>query len=120
VESSLQEGIPGVLIDYNQMKQLLINLLLNSFDAVSGKGSVRVSTAAVNGDVLITVRDDGSGIGTEDLQRIFDPFFTTKTRGTGLGLAFSRKVAKEHGGDIDVRSAPGEGSEFTIRLPVKA
>jgi signal transduction histidine kinase len=119
VESRLQEGIPGVLIDYNQMKQLLINLLLNSFDAVSEKGSIRVSTAAVNGDVLIAVRDDGSGIGTEDLQRIFNPFFTTKTRGTGLGLAFSRKVAMEHGGDIDVRSAPGEGSEFTIRLPAK-
>jgi signal transduction histidine kinase len=116
IESSLQEGVPGVLIDYNQM----INLLLNSFDAVPEKGSVYIRTTAVNGDVFIAVRDDGSGISTEDQQRIFNPFFTTKTRGTGLGLAFSKKVVKEHGGDINVRSAPGEGSEFTIRLPVKA
>jgi signal transduction histidine kinase len=119
IESKLQDNPAEVLVDYNLMKQLLINLILNSFDAVSGEGVIRVATSAENGDVLISVSDNGTGIAESDQERIFNPFFTTKTRGTGLGLAFSRKVAKEHGGDIEVRSTPGEGSEFTIHIPAR-
>ncbi len=120
IEPDLQEGIPEVLLDRNQMKQVLINLILNAFDALPEKGTVSIGTSVRNGDVLLNVHDNGSGIAAEDLGKIFNPFFTRKTRGTGLGLAFTRKVVKEHGGDIEVRSDSEEGSTFTIHLPVKA
>ncbi len=120
LKPDLQEGMPKVLLDSDQMKQVLINLILNSFDAIPGEGKVHIATFSSNGDVLVSVRDSGSGISDENLEKIFNPFFTNKTRGTGLGLALSRKVVKEHGGDIVVQSTPGEGSTFTIRLPVKA
>jgi len=119
IKPELQEGMPKVLLDPDQMKQVLINLLLNSFDATPGEGSVHIATSSSNGDVLVSVRDSGSGIPEENMEKIFNPFFTSKTRGTGLGLALTRKVVKEHGGEIDVQSTAGRGSTFTVRLPVK-
>jgi len=119
IESDLHEDLPLTLVDRSQMKQVLINLVLNSLDAVSPDGSIRIGTGASNGSIRISVQDSGKGISEEDLQRIFNPFFTTKTRGTGLGLAVTKKVVKEHGGDILAESAPGRGSVFTILLPVK-
>ncbi|GAB4388962.1 MAG: hypothetical protein Kow0025_11410 [Thermodesulfovibrionales bacterium] len=119
IETELEAGMPLVTFDYNQIKQVLINLLLNSFDAVDRNGKIVVRTSSSNGNVLLSVRDDGKGIPQEDMQKIFNPFYTTKTRGTGLGLAMSRKTVSEHGGDILVESAPGAGSVFTVVLPRK-
>jgi signal transduction histidine kinase len=120
VGTELPEGLPEALVDRNQVKQALINLVLNALDAVQHEGSVRVETGTSNGSIRIAIRDDGQGISREDLERIFDPFYTTKTRGTGLGLAVTKKVVKEHGGEVLAESTPGSGSVFTILLPVKA
>jgi len=119
IETDLRNDVPIVSFDYNQIKQVLINLILNSLDAVGKDGRIRVSTRASNGNVLLSVEDNGKGIGEEDMKKIFNPFFTTKTRGTGLGLAMSKKVAREHGGDILVESVPGRGSTFTVLLPAR-
>ncbi len=118
ISTEVSEEMPLLMIDYNQIKQVLINLLLNSFDAVERDGKVRIKSYASNGSVYMVIEDNGKGIKNEDLQHIFNPFFTTKTRGTGLGLAISKKIIKEHGGDIIVESTPGKGSIFTIELPV--
>ncbi len=80
-------------------------------------GELRV-TAAVRGDTLeITVTDTGEGIAAGDVSHVFEPFFSTKSEGTGLGLALVHRVVQEHGGEIDVRSAPGLGTTFTLTLP---
>lgn len=117
VGKELSERIPLISLDYNQIKQVLINLLVNSFDAVERGGTIKVRTFLSNGNVHISVEDNGKGIRQEDIGNIFNPFFTTKTRGTGLGLSISRKIAREHNGDIIVESVPGMGSKFTILLP---
>jgi signal transduction histidine kinase len=120
VDMELHEHMPDVSVDANQIKQVLINLMLNAFDAVEGGGHITVRTGLQNGNVLLSVEDNGKGIEEAGREDIFNPFFTTKTRGTGLGLAISKKIAKEHGGDISVRSASGKGSVFTVELPVES
>jgi signal transduction histidine kinase len=113
------DSIPPFNFDYNQIKQVLLNLIINSFDAVDGGGWVKIQTRSSNGNVLLSVEDNGRGIPPENLKNIFNPFFTTKTHGTGLGLAISKKIAKEHGGDILIESVPSKGSKFTLLLPLK-
>jgi signal transduction histidine kinase len=109
--------LPLVTCDYNQIKQVLINLIINAFAAIEGGGEVTVTTAILPDRITIAVRDNGAGIKAEDLKHIFNPFFTTRTRGTGLGLAISRKIACAHQGDLSVVSEYGKGSEFTLSLP---
>jgi len=82
-------------------------------------GKIKVSTTLSGRGILLSVQDNGKGIGEKEMENIFNPFFTTRTRGTGLGLAISRKIAKEHGGEITVESALNEGSRFTLFLPLK-
>jgi len=102
--------------DYNQIKQVIINLLINAQDAVEDNGEIKVKTWQEGNNIYLAVIDNGSGILPEISHNIFNPFFTTKTRGTGLGLAVSKRIAKEHGGDLTVMSTPGEGSTFTLEL----
>ena len=117
VRVELAPDLPPALCDANQVKQVLINLLVNAFDALASGGTVRIATGAAAGVVRLEVADDGPGISEEKIGLIFNPFFTTKTRGTGLGLAISKKIAKEHGGDLEVESEVGRGSVFTLVLP---
>ncbi len=119
IETDLVREIPITPFDYHQIKQVLINLLINSFDAVEKNGRIKVRTTLSGRGLLLSVQDNGKGIGEKEMENIFNPFFTTRTRGTGLGLAISRKIAKEHGGDITVESALNEGSKFTLFLPLK-
>ncbi|GBE36216.1 sensor protein ZraS [bacterium BMS3Bbin07] len=119
IETDLVREIPITPFDYHQIKQVLINLLINSFDAVEKNGRIKVRTTLSGSGLLLSVQDNGKGIGEKEMENIFNPFFTTRTRGTGLGLAISRKIAKEHGGDITVESALNEGSKFTLFLPLK-
>lgn len=107
-----------------QIQQVLMNLILNARDAMlPGGGILTVSASQSDGQVTIEVRDTGSGIPAEDLKNIFRPFFTTKSRkdgsagGSGVGLAFCRRIVEAHNGEIDVESEPGRGSSFRIRLP---
>jgi two-component system NtrC family sensor kinase len=117
VSLSLSPGLPRVLADVAQLRQLLLNLLRNAREAMSSGGSLRVTSRGSKGMVEIEVRDSGPGIPAERLPRIFDPFFTTKERGTGLGLAMAQEIAQEHAGQLVCESAPGRGTTFTLRLP---
>lgn len=102
-----------------EIEQVLLNLIVNGAQAIDGPGELRVRTAFEEGEVAIAVSDSGRGIAPEHVSRVFDPFFTTKPvgEGTGLGLSISHEIVRRHGGRIDVSSAPGSGTEFTVRLP---
>lgn len=108
--------------DEHQLHQVLVNLVLNGFDACRDGGTVTVSAHLEGRRCLIEVTDDGEGIGADQLPRIFDPFWTTKTRGqgTGLGLAVVEKLTRSHGGSIDVSSQVGVGTTFRLRWPLHA
>ncbi len=116
-------GAAPVSCDPDQLKQVLWNLLANAAQAVAsredaaGGGTIRVSCGRDGRGGWLSVADDGPGIGAADLPRIFVPFFTTKEDGTGLGLATVHRIVEAHGGAVDVDSAPGRGSTFTVRLP---
>ncbi|MEV4639850.1 ATP-binding protein [Actinoplanes sp. NPDC049548] len=122
VELDLAE-LPEVLCHRGDLNQVFLNLLVNAADAMEGRGErgrITIGTRLDGPDVVITFADDGSGIPEHIRQSIFDPFFTTKGvgKGTGQGLALARAVLDRHGGSIDVQSVPGEGTTFTLRLPV--
>jgi PAS domain S-box-containing protein len=125
VDFTPEPAIPAIVADPNQLMQVFLNLLLNAEQAIReirDKGTIRVRIGRDPDSVWIVFQDDGPGIAPENLPHIFDPFFTTKRpgRGTGLGLSICKTVLREHGGNIDVASAPGGGAVFTITLPVTA
>jgi len=116
----LAPALPRVELDDQQMRQALLNLLRNAADAVAeiGGGKVRILTqlGREGAGVRIVVEDDGPGMAADMVDKIFDPFFSTKRGGTGLGLALTHQIVREHGGTIEVKSAPGEGARFTVTL----
>lgn len=112
-----------VNIDAAQIEDAVLNLMINAIDATEGKGEVTVRVTIGQDttdreDALIEVSDNGRGISEEDQARIFNPFFTTRSEGTGLGLPAVRRIARAHGGIVEVESKLGRGSTFTIRLPL--
>jgi two-component system sensor histidine kinase FlrB len=106
--------------DRKAIASALVSLMENALQASSAGGEVRLSVRSADGWLGFTVCDTGCGIAPEIQERLFEPFFTTRDEGTGLGLAIARGVARVHGGDIECVSAPGAGSQFTLRLPVRA
>ncbi|MCP4989454.1 MAG: PAS domain-containing protein [Colwellia sp.] len=104
-----------------KLLQVFINMLVNASHAIESKGNVCISSSVKDQEVNICFEDDGSGIAQENLKNIFDPFFTTKPvgKGTGLGLHIVRSIIEDHGGHIDVSSKIGQGSIFTIYLPIQ-
>lgn len=118
VELSLQlQEVPLIKSDFNQMKQVMLNLLQNALDATPPYGIVEVKTYSDDKKVYIEVSDTGSGIVEEDIYRIFEPFYTTKTTGVGLGLAIVKKIISDHNGDIKVINKE-RGAVFTISIPL--
>ena len=115
-------------LDAAQIEDAVLNLIINAVEAVEGEGRVIVrvhSRSAVDarndrGEAVVEVEDNGRGIGKDDLSHIFNPFYTTTRGGTGLGLPAARRIARAHGGQLEVRSAPSQGSTFTLRLPLPA
>lgn len=107
-----------VRCDSAQMQQVVMNLVVNSRDAMQQGGTLTIRTAVSNGMGLLTVRDTGMGMPPEILQNIFEPLFTTKRSGTGLGLAVAHQVIARHGGSIHAESTPGAGTVFEILLPL--
>ena len=103
--------------DAKQIRQVLLNLLANAFEACPEGGEVRLSLEDRVRDAVISIRDDGVGMDEGTRSRLFDLYFTTKDRGTGLGMPIAQTIVQAHGGGIDVSSAPGEGSTVTVRLP---
>jgi hypothetical protein len=117
------ERLPAVLADPNQIQRVLLNLWRNAIQAMretpaGGARALTVRTWRDDGAVKIACTDTGEGIPADALPHIFTPFFTTRTRGTGLGLASVKKIIDDHNGSIDVRTAPGSGTTFTIALPI--
>jgi PAS domain S-box-containing protein len=118
---SLAPNLVELRIDESQIKQSLLNLLRNAFEALQeqdGARKVSLSTSQVGASIQIEISDNGPGILPEISARIFEPFFSTKNGGTGLGLALTQQVIEGHGGNIKVRSAPNEGATFLIQLPI--
>ena len=111
-----QSGVP-VMGDEDSLKQLLLNLFLNSFQSMPDGGILTIRTGISDRRPYISINDTGTGIKESDQEKIFEPFFTTRTAGTGLGLAIVHRIVLDHGGDIQVESAPGRGTTFTIRFP---
>ena len=110
---------PLVLVSAMEIREVLLNLLLNAVDAMPSGGRVIVETAEAGGTVSIAVTDDGEGMTEDVLARAFEPFFSTKARhGRGLGLSVCRDIAKTHGGRLTVESTAGQGSTFCLLLPV--
>jgi len=106
--------------DRIQLQQVILNLVLNAFDAVSENEDLRevsVSMSANKDEVMVAVRDSGNGIDPVAIEHIFEPFFTTKPKGMGMGLAIARSIIKAHGGEISARRNPDRGSTFEIALP---
>lgn len=114
-------NIPLVRCSANQLNQVFLNLIVNAADAVDDKGTIWIKTYMKDDKVFISIRDNGTGIPAEYLDRIFESGFTTKEvgKGTGLGLAIVYNIIEKHGGKIEIKSKEGEGSEFIIELPVK-
>jgi PAS domain S-box-containing protein len=109
----------GALVtgDENEIKQLFMNLILNSLEAIEKQGNVWIQLqSAGNSHVSVDIVDDGPGIPPDQLTKVFVPFFTSKKHGTGLGLATCKRIVMNHGGDIRVESEPGKGTRFTIDL----
>jgi len=103
----------------SQLNQVFLNILSNAAQAIGDEGSIRIRTWDTETDVNISIRDSGCGMDVQTQAHIFEPFFTTKDvgQGTGLGLSIVFRIIEDHHGSIRVDSAPGEGAEFTIRLP---
>ncbi|HET6452490.1 MAG TPA: ATP-binding protein [Spirochaetia bacterium] len=123
IEERLAPGLPPSAVSTDELKQVVINLLRNSIQAISGEGRIVVLTRAASaGGIELAVADTGSGIPREIVPRIFDPFFTTKRNreGTGLGLSVVYGIVNKHHGSIDVRSREGRGACICLRLPAMA
>ncbi|MFH1571665.1 MAG: ATP-binding protein, partial [Gemmatimonadota bacterium] len=118
------EGLGAAPVDPEQLQQALLNLLVNAIDAAAPveaqapAGRVRLAGRRGAGEVELSVADSGPGIPASERERIFDLYYTTKAAGTGLGLSLVQRIVAEHGGRIDLDTAVGRGSTFTLRLPL--
>ncbi|MEX2146867.1 MAG: PAS domain S-box protein [Candidatus Rokuibacteriota bacterium] len=123
ISVSLDPTLPRVLGHAGALEQVLLNIVTNAQQAIEGPGEVRIATRLAAGrvrGVQLVVADTGRGIPADVLAKIFDPFFTTRSSGTGLGLSITNRIVQDHDGTIDIRSAPGEGTEFTLSFPAAA
>ena len=117
IHERLAPRLPTVPIDPAQVKQLLVNLIKNAMHAMTKGGELTLQTGESDGGVWVSVIDTGTGIVPEQINRIFEPFFTTKKKGSGLGLMIVQRIAREHGGRIEVDSKVGRGTTFRVWFP---
>lgn len=119
IDAAGTRGLPLVLADADQLKQVFVNLVSNAVQAMESRGgTIRLVPSNDDGFVSIAVTDDGPGIPQEDLTKIFDPFYSTRDDGTGLGLTMVHRIVDEHDGHIEVKSTLGEGASFIVSLPI--
>jgi len=132
-EFSFTEDLPPVEIDSGQITQVISNLLINADQAMQTGGRINISTETVDATgkndisqltpgkyVALTIADEGPGISSQHLPKIFDPYYSTKEKGSGLGLTICYSIVKKHGGHISVQTVEGEGTSFTVYLPVSS
>lgn len=133
IETDINKDIPEIMMDPDQMQQVLLNLMINSLQAMPEGGELSISVSVkdykeVGSNITMALRtekvlatkiqDTGEGISPEDMENIFKPFFTKKSKGTGLGLSISQKIVRGHGGEITCESSQGKGTLFIIYLPI--
>jgi PAS domain S-box-containing protein len=121
IVAMLDRSLPPTVGDPSALEQVVLNLVTNARQAMDGEGTIRIVTrmaAGRAGWIELVVADTGPGIPPDIAAKIFDPFFSTKATGTGLGLSITYGIVRDHGGTIDVRSTPGQGTEFILRFPV--
>ena len=123
VSRQFASDLPEVMVDYFQMQQVFLNIIINAeyfMTQAHNRGTLTITTERLDNIVRISFADDGPGISKENLSRIFNPFFTTKEvgKGTGLGLSICHGIVAEHGGSIYARSRLGKGATFVVELPI--
>ena len=118
VERDLQ-SMPPVVADRDQLRQVVLNLLTNAYEAMPEGGTVRIGAQVVDDAVEIAVSDTGVGMDSLTRDQVFEPFFSLKVKGTGLGLAVSKRIVEAHCGTLTMDSEPGHGCTATIRLPLE-
>jgi two-component system NtrC family sensor kinase len=118
VHKNLMSTLPEIAAVPDQLTQVLLNLIINAVEAMPTGGDLTITTSANDGWLQVAIRDTGPGVDPEDVAKIFEPFYTTKATGTGLGLSVSYGIIQRHGGRIDVHGVPGEGTTFTVALPI--
>ena len=113
-------NLPEVLVDPDQVRQVLLNIINNAGDAIKDSGAITISTDSDTDHARVNIKDTGQGMTSDQVKKVFDPFYTTKEvgKGTGLGLSVSMSIVKSMGGVIDVQSIPGVGSSFTVSFPI--
>ena len=119
IHESLDDQLPLVSLDRDQIQQVLVNMLINAMEAIERDGEISVETCydGTKKNIMLRISDTGHGISDEVRLKLFDPFFTTKETGTGLGLSISHGIIQRHGGGISCKSKVGKGTTFTITLP---
>jgi two-component system, NtrC family, sensor kinase len=119
ITTELQSDLPPIYGDESQLKQVIINLLTNAYDAIEQEGRITIVTGICDDGVFLSIADTGCGIPLEEQDKLFEPFFTTKPvgRGVGIGLSTCYSIVKNHGGEIQVSSVLGKGASFRVILP---
>ena len=120
ITMDLGENLPLLVMDFNQISQVVLNLVINAIEAMSDGGRLNLKTSRQFNppSLVLDVSDTGPGILEEDKDRIFDPFFTRKSEGTGLGLSISRQIIEKHGAYMELDSAPDRGTIFRVVFPL--
>ena len=119
-ETHFEANLQSAKIVPDQLLQVFINILINSLDAIEGEGTISVKTSGNKENIIVEISDNGCGIPEDTISKIFEPFYTTKEvgKGTGLGLSVSYGIIKKFEGNISIESKVGEGSKFTIQVPI--
>jgi two-component system, NtrC family, sensor histidine kinase HydH len=119
LRTDTKPDVPAIACDPEQIKQVLLNLTINSLQAMPDGGEIVLSTRVDGARVVIEVKDQGPGISPENLDRIFDPFFTTKDAGTGLGLSVAHQIVSQHGGILNAKNNFDRGATFSLSMPIQ-
>jgi signal transduction histidine kinase len=118
LDLDLDDSLPAIEVDENQLSQALLNLLINAFQAVPDGSRIRLCSRRQQDEIILEIHDHGQGIPQEDLERVFEFYYTTKDEGTGLGLSIAQRIVHQHGGTLTLESEEGEGTQVYIRLPI--
>ncbi len=116
VEVEVEKNIPLLRLDTEQIKQAFYNIIKNAIQAMRERGILRITVEKRDAFVVVTFKDNGSGISLEDIPRVLEPYYTTKQRGTGLGLMIVQRIVQEHGAELQIESFPGQGTTVRIRF----
>jgi signal transduction histidine kinase len=120
MRTEFERSLPPVQADADQLWQAILNLIRNALEAMPKGGTLELRTASTTDEVVLHLTDTGKGMSEEERLQIFRPFFTTKPVGTGLGLTLTQQIIGEHGGRIECASVVGQGTTFSLSLPLRA